>query len=49
MGMTCSSCKEWSETIYNTGGLGVLYCPCCGAELSEHPPEYDDEDEEDET
>ncbi len=31
-GLTCPECKEWFQVITNTYGLGLNYCPCCGAE-----------------
>jgi ribosomal protein L37AE/L43A len=31
-GLTCPECDEWFQVLTNRFGLGLNYCPCCGAE-----------------
>ena len=30
-GLICPECEEWFLVYTNNGGLGLNYCPCCGA------------------
>ena len=31
-GLICPECDEWFQVVTNRYGLGLNYCPCCGAE-----------------
>ncbi len=44
MGMICSYCQEWSETIYRTGYSTQQYCPICGVDLEKYTPDWVGED-----